>query len=45
VGGGGAGEALQHRGAEMKVRLGRNEEKSGRWQCSPRKGVNGGVSS
>jgi hypothetical protein len=28
VGGGGDGEALQHHGAEIKVRLGRNEEKA-----------------
>jgi hypothetical protein len=36
--GSGSGEALQHRGAEMEVRLERNDEKSAQWWCSPRKG-------
>jgi hypothetical protein len=34
----GSGEALQHRGAEIEVRLERNDEKSAQWWCSPRKG-------
>jgi hypothetical protein len=37
-GGGGRGEALQHRGADMEVRIGRNDEKSARRRCSSRKG-------
>jgi hypothetical protein len=43
--GGSDSEALQHCGAKLKVRLGRNGEKSGRWQSSLRKGVGGGISS
>jgi hypothetical protein len=38
MGDGGSGEALQHRGAEIEVRLGRNGEKRAQWRCSPRKG-------
>jgi hypothetical protein len=42
---GGSGEPLQHHGAKMEVRLGRNDEKGARWRCSPRKGVSNDVSS
>jgi hypothetical protein len=36
---GGEGEVLMHRGAEIEVNIGRNDEKNGRWWCSPRKGM------
>jgi hypothetical protein len=37
--GGGEGEVLRHRGADVEVNIGRNDEKSDQWQCSPRKGI------
>jgi hypothetical protein len=41
--GGSEGGVLLHHGAEIEVNVGRNDEKSGRWQCSLRKRIDVGL--